>query len=67
MGMRVGTNISNVIKTTRTLKKSDGTTTGTITITKPNNYKRKKKRLNYNYKKVSNQILQSKTSNSAQQ
>lgn len=68
MGMRVGTNNSNVIRTTRTLKRPDGTTAGTITITKPNNsYKRKKKRLNYSYKKVSNQILQSKTSNSAQQ
>lgn len=68
MGMRVGTNSTNVIKTTRTLKRPDGTTAGTITITKPNkSYMRKKKRLNYNYKKVSNQILQSKTSNSAQQ
>lgn len=68
MGMRVGTNGANVIKTTRTLKRPDGTSAGTITITKPNNsYMRKKKRLNYNYKKVSNQILQSKTSDSAQQ
>lgn len=68
MGMRIGTNSTNVIKTTRTLKRPDGTTAGTITITKTNNsYMRRKKRLNYNYKKVSNQILQSKTSNSAQQ
>ncbi|MBD5493386.1 MAG: hypothetical protein HDR12_03115 [Lachnospiraceae bacterium] len=65
MGMIVGTNNADVIR--RTLTKPDGTTAGTITITKPKSYKRKKKRLNYNYKKVSNQILQSKTSNSAQQ
>ncbi|MDE7284172.1 MAG: hypothetical protein K2N85_11420 [Lachnospiraceae bacterium] len=65
MGMRVGTNNADVIR--RTLTKPDGTVSGTITISKPKKSStRRKKRLNYNYKKVSNQILQSKTTESAQ-
>lgn len=65
MGMRVGMNNYNV--TGRVLKNPDGTTAGTITIRRPNRNTQKKKRLNYNYKKISNQILMSKTSESAGQ
>lgn len=66
MGMRVGTSNNTTIR--KILKYPDGTTAGTITITKPKNkYMQRKKRLPYNYKKISNQILQSKTPDSAQQ
>lgn len=63
MSMRVGANINSV--TRRVIKKPDGTTAGTITITKPNKRTQKKKRLQYNYKKISTQILMSNTSDSA--
>lgn len=65
MSMRVGMNNSNV--TGKVLKNPDGTTAGTITIRRPNRNIQRKKRLNYNYKKISNQILMSKTSESASQ
>ncbi|MCM1263890.1 MAG: hypothetical protein NC313_14360, partial [Butyrivibrio sp.] len=60
MGMMVGTSNNTTIR--KILKYPDGTTAGTITITKPKNkYMQRKKRLPYNYKKISNQILQAKT------
>lgn len=63
MSMRVGTSNSGV--TRRVIKKPDGTTAGTITVTRINRNAHRKKRLNYNYKKISNQILMSNTSDSA--
>lgn len=63
MGMAVSSNNRNVKK--YVIKNRDGSTAGTITIskTKP----KKTKRLQYNFKQLSNQILQSKTSYNARQ
>ncbi|MCM1212851.1 MAG: hypothetical protein NC318_14795 [Blautia sp.] len=61
MGMRVGTVNSN--RTLITLKNKDGTTMGTISISKAT--KKKKKKLSYNFKRVSTQILAAKTSSNA--
>ncbi len=61
MGMSVSA--SNVVKKTIEIKKPNGSSAGRITITssKP----KKKKKLFYNLKRISNQILMSKTSNTA--
>lgn len=48
------------------LKNADGSTYGSISIHSPNNNV-KKKRLQYNFKQVSNLIMSSKTSNGARQ
>ncbi|MCM1088273.1 MAG: hypothetical protein NC419_08955 [Muribaculaceae bacterium] len=61
MGMRIGTVNSN--RTLITLKNKDGTTMGTISISKAT--KKKKKKLSYNFKRVSTQILAAKTSSNA--
>lgn len=63
MGMMIGRNNSNVTKIT--LKKWDGSYAGSISITKPK--QKKKKRLQYNFKQISTQIMQTKTSGSASQ
>lgn len=67
MGLGIGTISTNRSgKTTITLKNPDGSTAGTISFTKANRYKStKKKRLGYNFKKISNRIMTSKTSNNA--
>lgn len=60
MGMMVGSNTKNrVIQ----IKNLDGSVAGTISVSK--SAPKKKKRLNYNFKSISSQILLSKTSNSA--
>lgn len=61
MGMKIGA--ANSKRTSIELKKPDGTLVGTISISKAK--PRKKKRLSYNFKKISNQILLSKTSANA--
>lgn len=65
MGVGIGMGIGsyNSSKTRMTIKNADGSTAATITITKP--AKKKTKRLPYNFKKVSSQIMMSKTSTSA--
>lgn len=64
MGMTVSTSNKSVKK--YTIKNRDGSTAGTITISKPKK-KKKKKNPQYNFKQLSNQILQSKTSYNARQ
>lgn len=61
MGMRVGANNTNT--TSITLKNKDGTIAGTYTISKPG--KKKKKKLSYNFKRISNHIMAARTSNNA--
>ena len=63
MSMMIGRNNSNVTRVV--LKKTDGSYAGSISITKPK--QKKKKRLNYNFKQISTQIMQTKTSGSASQ
>lgn len=63
MSMMIGGIDSNVKR--MTLKKADGTVAGTISVSKPKEVKKKK--LSYNFKEISNQILQTKTSVNAQQ
>lgn len=62
--MMFGINKSNVTKIE--LKNFDGTVVGTIGISKANTTK-KKKRLQYNFKELSTQIMRTKTSGSARQ
>lgn len=57
MGMKIG--MYNAVKTSIPLKNKDGSSAGTITITKYNQVKRKN--LGYNYKRVSARILSAKT------
>lgn len=57
MGMKIG--MYNAVKTSIPLKNKDGSSAGTITITKYNRVK--KKRLGYNFKRVSAHILAAKT------
>ena len=61
MGMRIGLNNSNVkvIK----LRNATGSSAGTVRISSPE--KKKLKRLNYNFKQISSQILLTKTSGGA--
>lgn len=65
MGVGIGMGIGsyNSSKTSMAIKNADGSTAATITITKP--AKKKTKRLPYNFKKVSSQIMMSKTSTGA--
>ena len=48
-----------------TLKNADGSVAGTVSISAPE--KKKKKRLQYNFKEISSQILRAKTCGSAKQ
>lgn len=61
MGMQIGTVSTKGNTTYITLKNKDGSTMGTLAITKANRTKAKKKRLTYNFKRVSNKIMASKT------
>lgn len=65
MSMRIGTN--NADRTLYTIKNADGTTAATFSVTKKTSKskQKKKKRLQYNFKQISNQILSSKTSSGA--
>ena len=63
MSMMIGKSNSNVVRIE--LKKPDGTSAGSISFTKPS--LKKKKRLQYNFKAISAQIMQAKTSGGASQ
>ena len=63
MSMTIGRNHSNVRRIE--LRNIDGSYAGSISYTVPG--KKKKKRLNYNFKSMSAQILQAKTSGNASQ
>ena len=63
MSMRVGTYHSNVKR--YTIRRADGSVVATMSISKPGS--KKKKRLQYNFKQLSKQILQTKTPISARQ
>lgn len=63
MGMMVGFNNSNIRTTRIQIKDIKGNVVGTITTTKSK--KKKPKRLQYNFKQISSQILKTKTSASA--
>lgn len=63
MGMMIGSNSSNVRRID--LKASDGTVVGSIsyrTTSRKNISQKKTKRLNYNFKEISSQIMRAKTS-----
>lgn len=63
MSMMIGKSNSNMVRIE--LKKPDGTSAGSISFTKPS--LKKKKRLQYNFKAISAQIMQAKTSGGASQ
>ena len=63
MSMMIGKSNSNVVRIE--LKNADGTSAGSIGFTRPS--LKKKKRLQYNFKSISAQIMQSKTSGGASQ
>lgn len=63
MSMMIGRTNSNVRRIE--LKRADGTSAGSISITTPS--RKKKKRLQYNFKTMSAQIMQAKTSGNASQ
>lgn len=68
MGMMIGSNSSNVGRID--LKAADGTVVGSISYTKASRKttsQKKTKRLNYNFKEISSQIMRAKTSSSASQ
>lgn len=68
MGMMIGSNSSNVGRID--LKAADGTVAGSISYTKASRKttsQKKTKRLNYNFKEISSQIMRAKTSSSASQ
>lgn len=77
MSMMVGTNNSDVTRIE--LRNRDGSYAGTLTVSKPRKPtpsktrsismppKKKYKKLNYNFKRLSNQIMQTKTSINAKQ
>ncbi len=65
MVIGVGSNYSNKTKTVREIKDTQGKVVGRITISKPKSKTVRKKRLPYNFRKISNQIVMSKTANSA--
>ena len=63
MSMMIGKSNSNIVRIE--LKNPDGTSAGSIGFTKPS--LKKKKRLQYNFKAISAQIMQAKTSGGASQ
>lgn len=66
MGIQIGTNNTNKAANSITYQKADGTPVGTLTVTKVKNRKaKKKKRLGYNFKRISTKIMMTKTSNGA--
>lgn len=64
MSMKIGTSNSN--RQVISFKNADGTTVGTLSVSKPSKNK-KKKQLQYNFKEISSQIMMSKTSGIARQ
>lgn len=64
MSLEVNTNRNTGVRTI-TLKNHDGSTAGTITIRDSN--LKKKKRLQYGFKRISTQIIQAKTSGNARE
>ena len=65
MGMQIGAVSTKGNTTYITLKNKDGSTMGTLAVTKATRGKAKKKKLTYSFKKVSNRIMASKTSSHA--
>ena len=65
MGMQIGAFSTKGNTTYITLKNKDGSTMGTLAVTKATRGKAKKKKLTYSFKKVSNRIMSSKTSSHA--
>ncbi|MBD5454580.1 MAG: hypothetical protein HDR30_09760 [Lachnospiraceae bacterium] len=65
MGMQIGAVSTKGNTTYITLKNKDGSTMGTLAVTKATRGKAKKKKLTYSFKKVSNRIMSSKTSSHA--
>lgn len=65
MGMQIGAVSTKGNTTYITLKNKDGSTMGTLSVTKATRGKAKKKKLTYSFKKVSNRIMSSKTSSHA--
>ncbi len=65
MGMQIGAVSTKGNTTYITLKNKDGSTKGTLAVTKATRGKAKKKKLTYNFKKISNKIMSSKTSSHA--
>lgn len=65
--MQIMTGMGNPNRVTLSLKKADGTVVGTVSYTKPDSKKYKYKRLQYNFKEISSQLLRAKTSGSARQ
>ena len=63
MSMRVGTHNSNIKR--YTFRKANGTVVASMSVSKSSS--KKKKRLQYNFKQLSKQILQTKTSVNAKQ
>lgn len=62
MGLEVNTNRNTGVRTIK-LKNHDGSTAGAITIRNP--ALKKTKKLNYKFRRISNQIIQAKTSGNA--
>lgn len=66
MGIGMGIRSNDLVKRVVTIKNIDGSVAGRITVTKSKSKGvKKKKRLPYNFNKISNQILMSKTSGNA--
>ena len=65
MGMQIGKVSTKGNTTYITLKNKDGSTMGTLAVTKATRGKAKKKKLTYSFKKISNRIMASKTSSHA--
>lgn len=65
MSMRIGTYGNQSVKRLE-LKRADGTVAGSVTIRKAEKKKRKKK-IQYNFKEISGRIMRSKTSGTARQ
>lgn len=65
MGMKIGTGYAD--RTVYSIKDANGTSVATFSVAKKTSKskQKKKKRLQYNFKQISNQILASKTSNGA--
>lgn len=64
MGIGINVNGNNGVKSVK-IKNRDGSAAGTITIRSPE--KKKTKKLQYKFKRISNMILQAKTSGNARQ
>lgn len=65
MGMAIGSSQSGVGQVV--IKNRDGSTAGKISIRKASSAKKKTKRLQYNFKEISTQLMMAKTSNGASQ